>query len=62
MDPEEKKRLQEIAELEAKYDHLAKDYSDKDQPNDREIMPMQGASLRDIDRIREKRRENKKGK
>lgn len=60
MDAEEKKRLKEIADLEKRFGHLSEEYSDENEPNDRETMPMQGASLRDIDRIREKRREQRK--
>ena len=62
VDADEKKRLKEAAQLEAKYGHLAEEYSDGVEPSDKESMPMQGASLRDIDRIREKRRESKKDK
>ena len=60
MDAEEKKRLKEIAELEAKYGDLAKSYVDEEELGNKESMPMQGASLRDIDRIKEKRRERNK--
>ena len=59
MDAEEKKRLKEIEDLEARYGDLAEEYSGK-KANDDEPMPMQSASLRDIDRIKEKRRESKK--
>lgn len=58
MDAEEKKRLKELSQLEEKYGDLAEKYDASDQ-EDAE-MPMQGASLRDVDRIKEKRRERKK--
>lgn len=59
MDPEEKKRLAELSDLEKKYGHIAEDFEEEDR-NSKEPMPMDGASLRDIDRIREKRREQRK--
>lgn len=58
MDAEEKKRLKELSELEEKYGDLAENYEEEEEENEGP-MPMQGATLRDIDRIREKRRENK---
>lgn len=60
MDPEEKKRLKELSDLEKRYGHIAEDLEEDEEENPREQMPMQGASLRDIDRIREKRRERRK--
>lgn len=59
MDLEDKKRLRETAKLEAKFGHLAEEYSEDDEMT-KNPMPMQGASLREIDRIREKRREKRK--
>ena len=59
MDPEEKKRLKELSDLEERYRHIAEDL-EEDEENPKESMSMQGASLRDIDRIREKRRERSK--
>ena len=58
MDPEEKKRISELSDLEKKYGDIAEDLEEKEDPN--EPMPMQSASLRDVDRIREKRREQRK--
>lgn len=61
MDSEEKKRLKELSDLEERYGHIAEDFEEEDEEEGtREQMPMQGASLRDIDRIREKRRERSK--
>jgi len=60
LDPEEKKRLKELSDLEKRYGHIAEDLEEDEEENPREQMPMQGASLRDIDRIREKRRERRK--
>ncbi len=59
MDPEEKKRLQELSDLEQKYGDMAEGLEETEE-DPKEQMPMQGASLRDIDRIREKRRERSK--
>ena len=59
MDPEEKKRLKELSDLEKKYGHIVEDLEENEEDS-KEPMSMQGASLRDIDRIREKRREQRK--
>ena len=59
MDAEEKKRLKELSDLENKYGDIVEDL-EEDEEDSKEQMPMQGASLRDIDRIREKRREQRK--
>lgn len=60
MDAEEKKRLKELSQLEEKYGDLAEKYDTSDQEDMDMPMPMQGASLRDVDRIKEKRRGKKK--
>ena len=59
MDAEEKKRLKQLSDLEHKYGDIAEDL-EEDGEDLKEPMPMQGASLRDVDRIREKRRERRK--
>ena len=59
MDTEEKKRLKELSDLEGKYGDFADEFG-KDDDDQKEQMSMEGASLRDIDRIKEKRKEQNK--
>jgi hypothetical protein len=57
MDQEEKQRLRELKKLEEKYGELSDELSEGEE--EEKDMPMQGASLRDVARIREKRRGKK---
>lgn len=54
MDQEEKKRLRELRELEEKYGDWSEELVEEDE--EKRSMPVEGASLRDIGRIKEKRR------
>lgn len=54
MDQEERQRLQELKKLEEKYGELSDELSEEEE--EEKDMPMQGASLRDVGRIQEKRK------
>lgn len=57
MDSEERKRLRQLKELEEKYGDLDEELSEEEKEEKK--MLMQGASLRDIARIQDKRRQQK---